>query len=42
MATREILLLGNENLYSTSEEISKEEIDKAKQNTEKNLQNAAA
>ncbi|MDD3704586.1 MAG: peptide deformylase [Clostridiaceae bacterium] len=31
MATREILLLGNENLYSTSEEISKEEIDKAKQ-----------
>lgn len=31
MAIREILLLGNENLYRTSEEISKEEIDKAKQ-----------
>lgn len=30
MAVREILLLGNENLYKVSEEISKDEIDKAK------------
>lgn len=31
MSTREILLLGNEDLYSISEEISKDEIKKAKQ-----------
>lgn len=31
MATREILLLGNENLYKVSDEISKNSIEKAKQ-----------
>lgn len=31
MAVREILLLGNENLYKISKEVSKDEIDKAKQ-----------
>lgn len=31
MATREILLLGNENLYTLCKEVSKDEIDKAKQ-----------
>ncbi len=31
MALREILLLGNENLYNTSKEVSERELDKAKQ-----------
>ena len=31
MAVREILLLGNENLYTISKEVSKDEINKAKQ-----------
>lgn len=31
MAVREILLLGNENLYNICKEVSKDEIDKAKQ-----------